>query len=59
VDSETTQLKLKATGGKQRLTNVMDAQQIFRIIQSIPSTKAEPFELLLAKQLRLGNQDLK
>jgi hypothetical protein len=53
VDSETTQLKLKATGGKQRLTNVMDAQQIFRIIQSIPSTKAEPFELLL------GNQDLK
>jgi hypothetical protein len=37
----------------------MDTQQIFRIIQSIPSTKAEPFELLLAKQLRLGNQDLK
>ncbi|MGB4626329.1 MAG: Bro-N domain-containing protein [Erysipelotrichaceae bacterium] len=37
------QLKLKANDGKMRMTDVADMQGIFRIIQSIPSPKAEPF----------------
>ena len=37
-------LKLRAAGGKMRLTDVADTEQIFRIIQSIPSPKAEPFK---------------
>jgi len=43
------QLKMKATDGKMRLTDVADTEQIFRLIQSIPSPKAEPFKLWLAK----------
>ena len=43
------QLKLKAPDGKMRLTDVADIQGIFRIIQSIPSPKAEPFKMWLAK----------
>jgi len=43
------QLKLKAEDGKQRLTDVADAEQLLCIIQSIPSPKAEPFKLWLAK----------
>lgn len=43
------QLKMKATDGKMRLTDVVDMQGIFRIIQSIPSPKAEPFKLWLAE----------
>lgn len=43
------QLKMKATDGKMRLTDVADMQGIFRIIQSIPSPKAEPFKLWLAE----------
>jgi NAD-dependent DNA ligase len=42
-------LKLLAQDGKMRLTDVADMQQIFRIIQSIPSPKAEPFKQWLAK----------
>jgi len=42
-------LKMKATDGKMRLTDVADMQGIFRIIQSIPSPKAEPFKLWLAE----------
>ena len=38
-------LKMKAADGKMRLTDVADMQGIFRIIQSIPSPKAEPFKL--------------
>ena len=49
VVSETNQLKLEAPDGKLRLTDVLDTQQIFRIIQSIPSKKAEPFKLWLAE----------
>ena len=41
-------LKMKAADGKMRLTDVADMQGIFRIIQSIPSPKAEPFKLWLA-----------
>ena len=48
VVSATNQLKLEAPDGKQRLTDVLDTQQVFRIIQSIPSKKAEPFKLWLA-----------
>ena len=43
------QLKLKAPDGKMRLTDVADMQGIFRIIQSVPSPKAEPFKMRLAE----------
>ena len=43
------QLKLKAPDGKMRLTDVADMQGIFRIIQSVPSPKAEPFKMWLAE----------
>ena len=43
------QLKMIATDGKKRLTDVADAEQLLRIIQSIPSPKAEPFKLWLAQ----------
>ena len=43
------QLKLKAADGKMRLTDVADQEQLFRIIQSIPSPKAEPFKRWMAK----------
>ncbi len=42
-------LKMQAKDGKMRLTDVADPQQIFRLIQSIPSPKAEPFKLWLAQ----------
>jgi len=42
-------LKLVAEDGKLRLTDVADTEQLFRLIQSIPSPKAEPFKLWLAK----------
>jgi len=42
-------LKLLAPDGKMRLTDVADIEQLFRLIQSIPSPKAEPFKLWLAK----------
>jgi hypothetical protein len=43
------QLKLSAEDGKMRLTDVADTEQLFRLIQSIPSPKAEPFKLWLAQ----------
>lgn len=43
------QLKMKATDGKMRFTDVADIQGVFRIIQSIPSPKAEPFKMWLAE----------
>ena len=43
------QLKLQAQDGKMRLTDVADTEQLFRLIQSVPSKKAEPFKLWLAK----------
>jgi len=42
-------LKMKAPDGKMRLTDVLDTEQLFRLIQSIPSPKAEPFKLWLAE----------
>ena len=38
-------LKMRATDGKMRLTDMADTEQLFRIIQSTPSPKAEPFKL--------------
>ena len=42
------QLKMKATDGKRRLTDVANTEQLLRIIQSVPSKKAEPFKMWLA-----------
>lgn len=43
------QLKMRAEDGKMRLTDVADTEQLFRLIQSIPSPKAEPFKQWLAQ----------
>ena len=43
------QLKLRAADGKMRQTDVADQQQLFRLIQSIPSPKAEPFKQWIAR----------
>jgi DNA-damage-inducible protein D len=43
------QLKMLAADGKQRLTDAATAQSLLRIVQSIPSPKAEPIKLWLAK----------
>jgi len=43
------QLKMLAADGKMRITDVADAEQLFRLIQSIPSPKAEPFKLWMAQ----------
>ncbi len=42
-------LKMRATDGKMRMTDVADTEQLFRLIQSIPSPKAEPFKLWMAQ----------
>ena len=46
-------LKMKSQDGKMRLTDTLDTEGIFRLIESVPSPKAEPFKLWLAK---LGRQ---
>lgn len=43
------QLKMVAEDGKMRFTDVADTEQLFRLLQSVPSKKAEPFKLWLAK----------
>ncbi len=43
------QLKMKSADGKMYLTDVADSQQLLRLIQSIPSPKAEPFKLWMAQ----------
>ena len=48
-------LKMEASDGKMRLTDVASTEQLFRLIQSIPSPKAEPFKQWLA---RLGSERL-
>jgi hypothetical protein len=45
-------LKLEANDGKKYLTDVADTETIFRLVQSIPSPKAEPFKLWIAKVAR-------
>ena len=47
--SNTNRLKMNAHDNKMRPTDVMDTEQILRLIQSIPSKKAEPFKMWLAK----------
>ena len=47
------QLKLRAADGKMRLTDVADTEQLFRLIQSIPSPKAEPFKQWMAQMASL------
>lgn len=49
TSSITRQLKLKATDGKYRMTDVCDIEGMFRIIESIPSKNAEPIKIWLAK----------
>jgi hypothetical protein len=46
------QLKMKAPDGKMRLTDAADVEQLFRLIQSIPSPKAEPVKMWLAELAR-------
>jgi len=48
LSSKMGQLKLPASDGKSYLTDVADTEQVFRLIQSVPSKKAEPFKLWLA-----------
>ncbi len=49
------QLKMKAKDGKQRETDTLNTEGIFRLIESVPSKKAEPFKLWLAK---LGREEV-
>ena len=49
------QLKMKAHDGKLRLTDTLDTEWIFRLIESVPSPKAEPFKVWLAK---LGREEV-
>jgi hypothetical protein len=42
-------LKLRAADGKMRMTDVATSEQMFRVIQSIPSPKAEPFKMWMSK----------
>ena len=46
------QLKMQASDGKMRITDVADVEQLFRLIQSIPSPKAEPFKVWLSQIAR-------
>jgi len=43
---------MRAADGKMRLTDVADTEQLFRLIQSVPSQKAEPFKLWIAQVAR-------
>jgi hypothetical protein len=52
-------LKFLAEDGKMRLTDVADTEQLFRLIQSIPSPKAEPFKLWLAQVARERIDEIK
>ena len=49
------QLKMPAADGKQRLTDVATAETLLRLVQSVPSPKAEPIKLWLAKVVTGGN----
>ena len=46
------QLKMQAADGKKYLTDVADVEQLFRLIQSIPSPKAEPFKLKIFQYIK-------
>ena len=53
LHEEIVQLKMKASDGKNRLTDTLDTKGILRLIESVPSAKAEPFKIWLAN---LGNE---
>ena len=53
LHEEIVQLKMKASDGKNRLTDTLNTKGILRLIESVPSPKAEPFKLWLAN---LGNE---
>lgn len=53
VHEKIVQLKMKAQDGKMRETDTLDTEGILRLIESVPSPKAEPFKLWLA---RLGKE---
>ena len=47
--ADCSRFRFRAPDGKLRLTDIANTEQLFRIIQSIPSPKAEPFKLWLAQ----------
>ena len=49
LHEEIVQLKMKASDGKNRLTDTLDTKGILRLIESVPSPKAEPFKLCYVK----------
>ena len=49
VSTNCRQLKMKAQDGKMRITDALDTKGIFRLIESVPSPKAEPFKMWLAQ----------
>jgi len=49
VATNCSRLKLRANDGKMRMTDIADTETLLRVIQSVPSPKAEPFKLWLAK----------
>lgn len=49
LSTKCVQLKMKATDGKLRVTDTLDTTGILRLIESVPSSKAEPFKLWLAQ----------
>ena len=53
------QLKLRAEDGKLRLTDVADTEQLFRIIQSVPSPKAEPINITSYARTFKGSMDVR
>ena len=50
--------KLPAKDGKMRLTPIADQEQLFRLIQSIPSPKAEPFKIWMASVAKVAREQL-
>ena len=50
--------KMRALDGKMRLTDVADTEQLFRLIQSIPSPKAEPFKQWMAHVAKVARKQL-
>lgn len=54
--SNTNQLKMQSSDGKYYNTDVMNIEQVLRLIQSIPSKKAEPFKLWLARSRKRTNR---
>ena len=55
LTTECSQLKMKSSDGKFYNTDVLDTEGIFRLVESVPSKKAEPFKLWLAK---LGREEV-